>query len=207
MLASQACFLLLAGMRIGIYCFSLALFVLISSCAKDGKSEKTVTRERVSHGDPILDRFASNHGYERSGGAVKSTSDKESQYARKSYAGASDFAGKSYTKKGYTTERWGGSKSYSDKAYQGNTKYDLAPEYAKRQARYSGMKSLAEGSAYSTKQVDSFSAREQAGKRMQKTENAYAKRHNLKDPIIIPWQKQNSTMGYSVNQTNEMLGR
>lgn len=180
---------------------------LLASCAKDGESGKKVTRERVSHGDPILDKYASNHGYAKSGGQVRSTSDKVSRYAGKTFHGSSDFAGKDYRTSGYTTKRWGGNTSYANKAYQGGTRYDNAPEYAKRQAYYNGKSSSAQGSKYATNGYSTNSAYEQSGRRLTKSNNIYAQRNNLKDPVIIPWQQQNQHAGYSMQQTNEMLGR
>lgn len=178
--------------------------LLLASCAKD--AGRTVTKERVSHGDALLDKYASNHGYAKTGGMVKSTSDKKSEYSGRSFNGTSDFAGRDYTTKGYTTKNWGGNTSYANKAYKGGTKYDNAPEYAKRLARYNGMSKSTTDFSYRTSKINRTSALEQGSSRMVKTDSRYAKRHNLEDPIIIPWQQQNN-MGYSVDQTNQMLGR
>ena len=173
--------------------FSIISIVCVAlvSC---GGSEQTVTKERVSHGDPLLDKYASNHGYAKSGGVVRSHSDEQSEYAGKRFYGSNDFSGKDYTTNGYATKRWGNNKYAGKTRYAGNTdgsKYQYSPEFVQRQARQGEMVANANGQGFDAASVDRKISRANNARRMEHKQSWYAKRNNVADPVIIPWKEQN----------------
>jgi len=190
---------------------SVVIALALSACADKAQ---TVTRERVSSGDPLLDKYASNHGYAKTGGAVRSQSDKKSEYAGKTFGGTKDFSGKSYATSQYGSKRWGGGdKTFSNKKYAGRTdgsRFKKSPEFVQQQNRYGDMKANAQGKAFGVASIGKSNARENSGRRLSYKESWYAKRNNVKKPIIIPWKQQPGAAkppGLSVGDTKTMMGR
>ena len=173
-----------------------------------------MVREKVSYEDPLLNKYASNHGYQRVDGVTKSGSDKESRYAGKTYGETSDFTGKDYTTADYATKRWGGNKSvFGNSKYSGNKAFSQSPDFVKQQAYYSGKKNSGSGSAYSINDYDVSSASESNTGKVVTGNSTYAERNNVKNPVILPWKKQaeltdhKGVKGVSVVQTRALLGR
>ncbi len=79
-----------------------------------------------------------------------------------------------------------------------------------KQARYGDMKANAQGKAFGVSSIGKSNARENSGRRLSNKESRYAKRNNVKKPIIIPWKQQPGApkpTGLSVGDTKAMMGR
>jgi len=184
--------------------------ILLASCA----NKTSVSREKVSRGDPLLDKYASNHGYAKVDGVVRSGSEKQSVYSNQEYSGSNDFSGKDYTTKDYASKRWSGSDSkYGAKSYSDNTIYDQAPDFVKQQAYYSGQKNSADSTNYGKSNFGVSNARETGVSGVKSKASTYAQRNNVKDPVIVPLKDQGiltdhqGVNGISVAESRALLGR
>lgn len=191
-------------MRYGIV-VSAFVGVFLCSCAKNAT---VVSQERVSHGDELLDKYASNHSYAKGSGGVRSQSDQQSAFAGKQFHGSNDFSGKDYAKKGYTNKRWGGNTGYAHKHFNGDmdaSRYKKSPEFVQQQARYNKMKANAQGQGYKTDGYSTAAAREASNANVATKNSNYAKRNTLeRDPVIMTRQERAQL---SVDETNSALGR
>ena len=193
---------------------SLTFALLFASCAKN---EPEVTREKVSRGDPLLDKYASNHGYSKTGGEIRSNSDKKSEFAGKDFRGTNDFSGANYTTEKYASKRWRGDSKYKNKQYSGNTdasRYQHSPDFVQQQARYGEFVSNAQGERFNTSAYETLSSSENSGERLTYKDSDYAKRNNLSNTVILPWKEQQRIQGekknlseLSVNDAKVILGR
>lgn len=168
---------------------------------------ETVSKEKVSSGDSLKDKYAGGYTYGSSGGAVRSQSDKQSEYAGKSFGGTNDFSGKNFTTKNYANKRWAGNSDFASKRYAGNTSGDSfkhAPDFVQKQANYGGLVADGQGKNFGTDTLSKKNARERSGKFMEKPSSWYGERDNIEQPIVIQKSDQSAM---SINQTREMLGR
>lgn len=181
----------------------MSVTIVMSSCAD---SSKTVTTEKVSYGDPLLDKYASGYSYGKSGDVTKSQSDKASEYAGKQFGGNSEFASKDYSTSEYASNRWGGNTKYDSKKYAGNTDashFQKSPTFIQDQATNLSKTSAAQGSSFATSSFATGAARETSSTSIGKSTSNYAQRDNLDDPLILPWKSQSS---FSIGQTKSMMG-
>lgn len=175
--------------------------IVLVSCAS---SKKTVTREKVSTGDALKDRFAGGYTYGKKGGTARSQSDKESDFSRKSFGGVNDFEGKKYKGETYATERWGGKSNYNSNQYQGGTDTNFinkSPAFAQHQADLK--KGTWNDSNYKTEGFKTSSAREGGNKSVNTSVSNHADKDKVIDPIILPWKSQNAM---SISETKSMMG-
>lgn len=186
------------GICIGIYILSGSVLISCSS------SKKSVTREKVSSGDSLKDRFAGGYTYGKKGGVAKSQSDKESDYSGKSFSSSNDFNGKEYRSDTYATDRWGGNSSFNSKKYKGGSDVDFikkSPAFAQHQAN------IKEGSwndsNYQTSGFNSASAQERGRGTIDNSVSNHADRSKVVDKVILPWKSKNAM---SINETKSIMG-
>ncbi|MDB9741899.1 hypothetical protein OAB00_03490, partial [Akkermansiaceae bacterium] len=171
--------------------FTCALLAMsyLSSCAK---SERTVTSETVISGDQLKDQFASGFSYGKKGGELSSKSDKESDFAGKSFGGTSSYTDKEFNRSDFATKRWGGNTDYNSKKYAGNTStgyLSKAPAFA--QDQFNNKTSSYGDSAFSTSAFGGVTSASEGNKADVGTfTNTLADKDKTITPIIKNWKSQ-----------------
>ncbi|MGB1874526.1 MAG: hypothetical protein ACPHNY_06020 [Akkermansiaceae bacterium] len=187
----------------GLLCMALAL--LLVSCA----SKRTVSKSQVrldAWGNP--ERFSL--GKDESGNPVMK-SDLRSSFEGKTsgLTHGRDFNGTDYSTKSYAKKRWAGASQFQAKQYAGNTdanQYKMEPWFVRKQVSAEGQRAAADGQRYAASQYDTSAAREQASERIEVASDAEtdARRQRYQQPDIIDWKEQK---GLGVKDTNQLLGR
>lgn len=120
-----------------------------------------------------------------------------------------DYAKKEYKAAEYTKKSWWGSKTYENKAYQGNTDgshFAKASRFNDNKARDGSKLAREGGNAYETGDYATGTANETSKKRIDRPSDAETdfRRRVFTPPQVIDWESQRNL---NLQQTKSILGR
>ncbi len=184
----------------------LSPLLLLSSCASDSSADKKEATFK-----PFSQRMNEKNGYTQdSDGKWVSRNDKRSQFENQ---GDSQFSGKSFGKKEYSTGEykktaWAGNKQFATQDYAGNTdasRFKTSSRLQGQNARETGT-AASIPSPYKTNRFATNSAREASNKSLAKPSNDKIenRRASYIQPKIIDWEQQRSM---TMDQSRGILGR
>jgi len=194
------------GIRVALW---VVLAGVLAGCS--GQRVRTVTSERKTSGDPLLERYAGNFRKETGeDGSTKIVSDRRSGFEGRQVEGFD----KSVSKKRYDTSEqkkrsWWGKKDYGRKSWAGNKESPDAGRkswFGSRRAKEGGQTARGSGKRYGTGEYGTGPASEAGTRRLGHPEDALTRnrRDTSPEPHIIGWEEQRRM---SMEQTRGILGR
>lgn len=182
---------------------------ILAGCS--GQRVRTVTSERKTASDPLLERYAGNYRYEKgTDGSAKIVSDNRSGYEGRQAEGfGKSVANKRFATSEQTKRPWWGKKDYGRKGWDGGKEAPDAGRkswFGSQRAKEGGQMAQAGGKSYRTGQYGTGPAREAGTERLGHPEDAQTRnrRDSSPDPKIIGWEEQRKM---SMEQTRGILGR
>jgi len=190
---------------------ALATGAVLAACATKDESATKTTTTRHSSGDPLLDHFAGNFGYQKGpDGTQRVVSDQRSQYeGKQSNQFSGQYAHQEFQTNAFTTKPWWGTRQYTKSTYDGPTdgsRFKTDSPLAGQTAREAGSVSPAAGRSFRTGVFGTRPARETTAPNLDKPVDALtqSRRESAPQPTIVNWKEQRKMQ---VSETRSLLGR